>query len=153
MTSIAHEVNVKWKNALGRMAYYLKGIGEIPKLRTIRLHVEADDATHELDAFLFVVINSSVVGSMKHVADDVEADDGKLDFLAIRKQNVAQLVKLTADLIAGKSVSRQNAVLHLQSRNFLISASEDVTSDLDGEIGPPLPLRIETMPKAVRIYA
>ena len=68
MTCIAHEVDRRLKNALGKMAYYLKGIGEIPKFRAVPLVITADGVKYELEAFLFVVINSSVVGSMKNVA-------------------------------------------------------------------------------------
>ena len=42
MTSIAHEVDARLKNAMGKMAYYLKGIGEIPKFHSFLLNVIAD---------------------------------------------------------------------------------------------------------------
>ncbi len=152
MTGIAHEVDARWKNAMGKMAYYLRGIGELPKFRSIRLQIETDERHHAVEAFLFVVINSSVVGSLRHVADGVEVDDGKLDFLAVRKCSPAQLVKVAADLIAGKPVSEQSAVLHLQSAHFRITAEEELVSDLDGEAGPLLPLEIETVPQALAVY-
>ena len=42
LTSVAHEVNVRLKHAMGKMAYYLRGIGEIPKLHKLHLHIKAD---------------------------------------------------------------------------------------------------------------
>lgn len=153
LTSIAHEVDAKLKNALGKLAYYLRGIGEIPKFRSFPLSLEADGEKWELDAFLFIILNSSVVGSMKNVAEEATVDDGKLDFLAVKKCSPAQLMKLTADLIAGKSVTGQEAVLHVQAKKFLVSAQKgELVSDLDGEIGPLLPLEIETVPNAIEVY-
>ena len=152
MTSIAHEVDARLKNALGKMAYYLKGIGEIPKFRAVPLRIEADGQLHEVEAFLFVVINSAVVGSMKNVAKDVSVTDGRLDLLAIKKCGLHKLMAVTADLVAGKPVSEKACVLHLQAERFRVSAAEKLQSDLDGEAGPLLPLDIETVPAAIAVY-
>lgn len=149
---IAHEVNARIKNSLGKMAYYLKGIGELPKFRYFPLKIEADGAHYELETFLFVIINSPVVGSMKNVANGVTVDDGKLDLLSIGKCSIPKLMSITADLIAGKPVSEREDVLHVQAKHFHIESGIPVESDIDGECGPMLPLTIETVPRAVAIY-
>lgn len=149
---IAHEVNARIKNSLGKMAYYLKGIGELPKFRYFPLKIEADGAHYELETFLFVIINSPVVGSMKNVANGVAVDDGKLDLLSIGKCSIPKLMSITADLIAGKPVSEREDVLHVQAKHFHIESGISVESDIDGECGPMLPLTIETVPRAVAIY-
>lgn len=152
MTGIAHEVDARLKNAMGKMAYYIKGLGELPKFRAVPLTIEADGERYELEAFLFVVINSAVVGSMKNVAKNVSVTDGKLDLLAIRKCGISSLMAVTADLIAGKPVSEKDKVLHIQAKDFCIESAEPLQSDLDGEIGPMLPLKIETVPAAIAVY-
>ena len=152
MACIAHEVNARIKNSLGKMAYYLKGIGELPKFRYFPLKIEADGAHYELETFLFVIINSPVVGSMKNVANGVAVDDGKLDLLSIGKCSIPKLMSITADLIAGKPVSEREDVLHVQAKHFRIESGIPVESDIDGECGPMLPLMIETVPRAVAIY-
>lgn len=152
MACIAHEVNARIKNSLGKMAYYLKGIGELPKFRYFPLKIEADGAHYELETFLFVIINSPVVGSMKNVANGVAVDDGKLDLLSIGKCSIPKLMSITADLIAGKPVSERENVLHVQAKHFRIESGIPVESDIDGECGPMLPLTIETVPRAVAIY-
>lgn len=152
MACIAHEVNARIKNSLGKMAYYLKGIGDLPKFRYFPLKIEADGAHYELETFLFVIINSPVVGSMKNVANGVAVDDGKLDLLSIGKCSIPKLMSITADLIAGKPVSEREDVLHVQAKHFRIESGIPVESDIDGECGPMLPLTIETVPRAVAIY-
>lgn len=152
MACIAHEVNVHIKNSLGKMAYYLKGIGDLPKFRYFPLKIEADGAHYELETFLFVIINSPVVGSMKNVARGVAVDDGKLDLLSIGKCSIPKLMSITADLIAGKPVSERENVLHVRAKSFCIESGIPVESDIDGECGPMLPLTIETVPRAVAIY-
>ena len=152
MACIAHEVNARIKNSLGKMAYYLKGIGELPKFRYFPLKIEADGSHYELETFLFVIINSPVVGSMKNVANGVAVDDGKLDLLSIGKCSIPKLMSITADLIAGKPVSEREDVLHVRAKHFRIESGIPVESDIDGECGPMLPLTIETVPRAVAIY-
>ena len=152
MTSIAHEVDARLKNALGKMAYYIKGLGELPKFRAVPLTIEADGKPYAIEAFLFVVINSAVVGSMKNVARDVSVTDGQLDLLAIRKCSIPKLMTVTADLVAGKPISDKECVLHLQAAHFQIRSAEPLESDLDGEAGPMLPLSIDTVPRAIAVY-
>lgn len=152
MTSIAHKVDARLKNAMGKMAYYIKGIGELPHFRAIPLTIEADGEVHEVEAFLFVVINSAVVGSMKNVAENVSVTDGRLDLLAIKKCHLPPLMAVTADLLASRPVSEKDCVLHLQATSFKISAEGALESDLDGEVGPPLPIEIKVVPQALAVY-
>lgn len=152
-TSIAHEVNVKFKNAFGKLAYYIQGIGELPKFKAIQVQVAADGVNFELDAFLFIVLNSGTVAGMKKVAEFAEIDDGKLDFLAIKKCSPSSLIKIFKGIMSGKGINLNNEnILHLQSSKFRISSTEELVSDIDGEIGSPLPIEIETIPQVLDFF-
>lgn len=152
LTSIAHEVNARLKNSLGKLAYYLRAVREIPKFRSIALKVDADGVEFELEAFLFVVLNSSTVAGLKNVADFASIDDGKLDFIAIRKCSTRRLMKLTRDLFSGRRVLDDDVIFRLQSKRFYISSSERLISDLDGEAGDELPIEIDTLNRAVELF-
>lgn len=157
LTGVAHEVKAQFKNSLGKMAYYLKGLGEIPKFkfsgsRATSLHIEANGKIYDEDALLFVIINSPMVASMKNVASSAKIDDGKLDFLAVKKCNLKEFMKIFKDLIGGKSIDERIGVLHIVSENFYISSDEELKSDIDGEEGSDLPLTVKTVHKALEIY-
>lgn len=152
LTGIAHEVPSRLKNALGKFAYYLRGIGELPKLRSVKFHVVADGIAHDVDAYFFLVVNSATVASFQNIAPVAEIDDGKLDFLAIQKTNVPQLMRIGRSLLAGGNVLDLPAVLHIQAQHFTITADTPLEGDLDGEAGPMLPMDIETVAGAVEIY-
>ena len=152
-TAIAHEVNVKFKNAFGKLAYYIQGIGELPKFKSVKLKVSADKVNFEFDAFLFIVLNSGTVAGMKKVADFASIDDGKLDFIAIKKCSTRNLLKIFRNILSGKGVDLHNEnIFHLQSSKFLISSTAELTSDIDGEIGSPLPIEIETIPQTLDFF-
>ena len=152
LTSIAHEVAPRLKNSLGKLAYYLKGIGELPKIRTLTLTVTADGVQQNLDVFLFLILNSPSVGSMKYVAEGVSVDDGKLDFLAVKKCSPVQLMGIATELVSGKPVDGKEAVVHIQAKSFHVSSTVEMESDLDGEAGPSLPLTVETVPHALEVF-
>lgn len=151
MTNIAHEVDVRLKNTLGKMAYYLKGISELPKFRSVKFSIEVDGEKREEEGFLFVIANSGVVGSFNNVAARASVDDGKLDLLLVKKCSLSELVALTAEIVAGRGISEKN-VLYLQGERFFIAADAPLLSDVDGEQGPPLPMRVEVVPRAIEIF-
>ena len=152
LTGIAHDVTHRWKNTFGKMAYYLRGIGEIPKIRPFGLHLDADGRKEDLDAFLFVVANNSAVAGLKNIAPDARVDDGKLDLLVMQKCNPLEFVAIAKDIFAGCLNPPRRHVRYIQARKIRITADVDLVSDLDGEAGPPLPLEIEAVAGAVEVY-
>ncbi len=151
LTAVAHNVDSRLKNAIGKMAYYLKGLGEIPHFKRLRLHIEADGAHYDEKALLFVVVNSGTVGSMKNIVD-ADISDGKLDLMVVRQCSVPEFMALAVDLMAGKNVTKRHNVLYVQASHIKIS-SEDVTeTDLDGELGPDMPLDIHTLKHRLRLF-
>lgn len=151
-TSIAHEVDSRQKNALGKIAYYLRGLGELPKFKSVELEIKADEKIFKLEAFLFLVLNSPAVAGMKKITDAAKIDDGKLDFLALKKCSPRKLLALTQKILAGKCVNSEPNIFYLQAKNFEINSSAKLISDLDGEIGGTLPIKIETVPRAVNFF-
>lgn len=151
-TSIAHEVDSRQKNALGKIAYYLRGIGELPKFKTVELEIKADEKIFRLEAFLFLVLNSPAVAGMKKISDVAKIDDGKLDFLALKKCSPRKLFTVTQKLLAGKCIDSDPNIFYLQAKTFEIKSSANLISDLDGEVGGKLPIKIETLPQAVNFF-
>ena len=152
LTGIAHEVKSAYKNALGRVAYYLKGIGEIPRLRSFPIRITADGAVYHEDVFLFVIANSPVVAGMKQIGRSISIDDGMLDLLAVKKTGLPQFMSVAADLFAGKPVTERESILHIRAASFKIETGEELYSDIDGECGPQLPLEVRTLPLALSVY-
>ena len=152
LTGIAHEVKPTYKNALGKLAYYLKGLGEIPRLRSFSVRITADDVSYDTDIFLFVIANSPVVAGMKQIGQKIAIDDGMLDLLAVKKTGLPQFMSVAADLFAGKSVTERENILHIRAKLFEIQTDEELHSDIDGEYGPMLPLRVRTLPLALSVY-
>lgn len=152
LTSIAHEVDARQKNSLGKIAYYIHGFREIPNFKSVPLKISADGQNFNVDAFLFLVLNSPAVAGLKKVVDSAQIDDGKLDFIAIKKCSPRQIFTLTKKIFSGNCVDDEQNIFHIQAKNFEISSTEKMTSDVDGEIGDALPLKISCIPSAIKIF-
>lgn len=145
LTSVAHRVDIGLKNAIGKMAYYLKGLGEIPSFHALGVKIQADNKLISEKVFLFLVVNSGTVGSLKNIATKARVDDGKLDMIIVKQCKIPELMTLAADIVAGKSIRKRKNVIYLQAKDIRIECDEDLESDLDGELGPKLPLEITTL--------
>ena len=152
VTSIAHEVKTRLKNVFGKMAYYVQGLKTLPQFKALDLRIKTDKEEIEEKAFLFLITNSSVVASFKNAAVQASVQDGLLDLIVIRQCNIAELMKLTAELMAGREMTDTKNVIYIQGTTFDISCDSELDSDLDGELGPKLPLHIEVVPKALEIF-
>ncbi len=152
MTDIAHKTEPRLKNALGKFAYYWGGLKELPKFKSFDLKITADGKEWQVRAFLFVIVNSPVVGSLKNVSSKIKIDDGKLDLLAVTNCGATELMRLAGNLFAGKGIDNNMNVLHLTAKHFMVRTDVELIGDLDGEKGSTLPLVVETLPRALRMY-
>lgn len=151
LTSVAHSVDTTLKNTLGRMAYYLKGLGELPSFRSLHVKITADGRVIEDDILLFLVMNSGMVGSFPTLAPEAKIDDGKLDLLIVNKCSISELMGLFISIFAGRHTFSSH-IRHLQASEIYIECDEPVESDLDGERGPSLPLAISTITNRLKVF-
>ena len=152
VTSIAHEVDVKLKNTFGKLAYYVQGLKTLPQFKALDMVIRTEAEEIREKAFLFLIVNSSVVASFKNAARQASVQDGKLDLLLVKQCGIGELMTLTAELLAGKDVSGRREVVYRQAASFEVSCDTELVSDLDGELGPRLPLKIETIPRALKLF-
>jgi diacylglycerol kinase (ATP) len=151
MTSVAHNADSMLKNTLGKIAYYLKGLGELPNFKALRMRIVADRQIIEEDMFLFLVMNSGTVGGFPNLVPHARIDDGKLDLLIVNKCSLTELMSLFISFLKGIHCNSKY-VTCLQAEHIHIECVEPLESDLDGELGPTLPLTIEIVPKKIRVF-
>ena len=151
-TSIAHEVDSRLKNFLGKSAYYLRGLGELKNFKTVPLEITADGENFSVDAFLFLILNSPSVAGFKKISSAAQIDDGKLNLLILKKSSAVGLVNLAKKILAGEAIDSDENIFSLQAETFEIKSSAELIGDLDGEVGDPLPLTIETVKHAINFF-
>lgn len=150
LTETAHEVDFRLKNALGRMAYYLKAMEKLPRLKPFRLNVTIDDKEFELDALLFILLNGGSAGGFKDILPPGSLSDGQMDFLAIKPAPAHILGRVVTNLYR-KRLLEDDGVFYCQGQRINIDLQPQTPTDLDGEIGPDLPWNVEVIHQAIQI--
>ncbi|MBB5335269.1 YegS/Rv2252/BmrU family lipid kinase [Pectinatus brassicae] len=152
LTSVAHDVDRRLKMTFGKLAYYLRGIGELPKFRALDMTLETDGQKRQISAFFVLIVNSNVVAGLKNVSVKAKLNDGKLDLIMLKQCSLPELVAFTAETVAGKAVINNKNIEYIQAENIILNCDKQVESDIDGETGPILPMHIKSIKSAVNIY-
>lgn len=150
LTETAHEVDYRLKNALGRLAYYLKAVEKLPKLKPFRLFATIDGSEYELDALLFILLNGGTAAGFKDILPPGSMSDGRMDFLAIKPAPPHSLGRILHNFYRGRLLDDED-VFYCQGQKININLKPETPTDLDGEIGPALPWNIEVLPQAIQM--
>lgn len=150
LTDVSHSIGIHFKNLFGKLAYYFKGVEQLPNFRPIAFQIESEEFSGEEELFLFLVLNGSCAGGFPHIVP-ARVDDGLLDVIAIRRCSLPQLVALLVKLLRGEHLNDQR-ILYFQTKAVTFRSVIPLTSDLDGEQGPELPIHIKTCSAMLRVF-
>ena len=149
---IPHNTDTQMKNALGKIAYYIKGLEELPKITAFKAEIVLKDRTIlEEELFLILVLNSTAAGGFGKLAPDASVDDGMLDVVAIRSGNLAELLGVFIKIMTG-DVQDDPRIHRFQAESLKLSCDPGCPTDIDGEKGPGLPLNISVLKQEIEIF-
>lgn len=84
---------------------------------------------------------------------DAKINDGKLDMILLKQCNIPELMKIVADTVAGKTSFDNKNIIYKQASYFKFYILNTLCeSDLDGELGPVLPLEIHTVSNKLKMF-
>ena len=155
LTNVSQTVDTDVKNALGSLSYYLKGVEQLPNFTKIPFRITTSNSVVEEMFYLFMVLNSAGTGGFMNIAPDASITDGKFDFVGIKAKPVLELPILFLKIFSGELIN-DSGVIYLRDHQFKIEClKEDFKireSTVDGEEGPPMPLNIKVLPKALPVF-
>ncbi len=145
ITELTYEVPSKLKTVLGQLAYYMKGLEKLPRLRPIEIAVRTNEVELNEEVMMFLIANSNSVGGFERLAPDANLDDGMFDMLIIRKCNLAEFIRIVTLALRGEHLHDPH-VIHLKANHIEISSPDYVQVNLDGELGGTLPCTFSVLP-------
>lgn len=152
LTNIPYKVSREAKTLFGKMAYYVKGLEEIPKFRPFELKIKHDQEETVEKVMLFVVANGSTIGGFSRIAPDAKMDDGLLDVYIVKQLLWKDVPDLFLRLL-NRTHRLHPAIAYFQAHELVLSAvNEHINIDLDGEMGSQLPVSFEILPKRVKVF-
>ena len=132
-TSTSYDTPQSVKNALGHIAYILKGIGDLANIRPIHLRFETDDEIYEDDYILAAVTNALSVGGVFPLdRAAVDFSDGEFEVLLVRTpENAIELNDAITELVNFDYPS--DMIDFFRASHLTIRTDSDTNWTLDGE--------------------
>jgi len=153
-SSISHDIDINLKNTFGKLAYYINGLREIPKIKAIPFKIKTSNQTIEEDLFVFFVLNSKRAGGFQNLAKFASINDGMFDFIGVKTNQLYRLPTLLMNLLDKENFSSKNFI-YVQDNYFKIEIDDDKAntydSNIDGEKGPKFPLEIKLHHNAIQV--
>jgi diacylglycerol kinase (ATP) len=144
MTELTYEVPSKLKTMIGQLAYYMKGIEKLPRLRPIELFIKSAELELHEEVMLFLISNSNSVAGFERLSPDASMNDGLFDVLILKRCNLAEFIRVVSLALRGEHLNDPN-LFYFQTRQIEVSSPDYVQINLDGEFGGTLPVVVTNL--------
>ena len=148
-TDVSQKTDVNLKNTIGKLAYYLKVLEELPNFRKLDIKIKSDEMEYEGKMYFMLVFNGQTAGNFK-LATRADATDGQLDVIIFKAIPIIELIPLFVKVLKGEHLDSDN-VIYFKTNNLYIESQEDIGTDIDGEKGPEFPLHIKCIKGGLKI--
>ncbi|MBF8984251.1 YegS/Rv2252/BmrU family lipid kinase [Lutibacter sp. B2] len=150
LIDISQKTDPNLKNNLGVLAYYLKGIEELPKMKPINVKVSSKEINYIGEIYFMLIMNGKSAGGFKKIAPLASTNDGLLDIFIFKKCALYELIPLMLNVVNGEHMNNAH-VIYFQTDELTVDCDGNIGTDLDGEKGSTFPLVIKTIPKKLKI--
>ena len=151
LIDVSQKTDPNLKNAIGVMAYYLKALTELPQVHPIPIKLTTPNEVYFEEIYFMVVMNGESAGGFRKLSPQSSMNDGKLDVIAFRKMPIVELGPLLFEVVNGRHPQNKNA-LYFQTEELMIESTEDISTDIDGEHGEPLPLHFSVLQERLDVF-
>lgn len=150
LTDVSQKTHRELKNAIGKLAYYIKGLEQIPTFRKIPVKFTSEEKRYDGDMYALLVFNGRTAGNLDF-AYKSKANDGLLDVILI-KASFKEIVPLLAKMLRGDHLEDPVGLLYFQTKELFIETTDElIVSDIDGERGPDFPLHIQCIAGGIEV--
>lgn len=149
-TDISQKTDANLKNTIGKLAYYLKGLEQIPNFRNLKVKVSSKEVVFDGDMYLMLVFNGQTAGNINFAYKAV-LDDGLLDVIIIKASAPIDIINLLFSMLKGEHLEGCPSLVYFKTDQLLIESNEDIVSDIDGEGGPDFPLAISCIKHGIMV--
>jgi YegS/Rv2252/BmrU family lipid kinase len=149
MAKVCDLANRRFKWA-GSRSYSVAVFPELARLASPPTHLVLDGRDESGPYALVAVCNASRMGGGMKVAPEASAEDGAFDVIALRKVSRARLLRLFPMIFEGRHVGQPD-VLVTRARRVEIAPADASPLLGDGEVYGRTPVRVELLPRALRV--
>ncbi len=149
--AIVREVHKNRTGHINFFSYIWPTIKTFIAYKHRRIRVEIDkEIVCDAKAIAFIGNISRYGGGLK-IFKDAHWDDGLLNITVLRCKNLFELLYLFALVIIGWA-EKTSHIEHFKGKEITISSvHNDIKSQIDGDTGPDLPLKVKIIPGGLRL--
>ncbi|MGN0658040.1 MAG: YegS/Rv2252/BmrU family lipid kinase [Emergencia sp.] len=151
VVGVSQKTDPTLKNTIGVLAYYLKGLSEIPGMKPVKVTLTTPEKIYREKMYFMVVMNGKSAGGFKKISPDSEINDGLLDVLLFRNMSLLEMPGVFMKILQGNHPSSKK-VLHFQTSSLKIETTETLPTDIDGEHGERFPMEFSVLHNRLRIH-
>lgn len=148
-TDVSQKTDVNLKNTIGKLAYYIKGIEELPNFRRLKVSLRSKEISFDGEMYLLLIFNGQTAGNFK-LATNADVSDGMLDVIVFKAVPIIELIPLFIKVLKGEHLN-SDKILYFKTNDIMIECSEDIVTDIDGEKGPDFPLRVQCIKDGIEV--
>lgn len=149
--SVSFSTNSELKKNFGPLAYYIKGLSELTNLKPFRLEIQTEHKKIEEDALLFLILNGKNGAGFNNLMKEADLADGFMNIIVIKNCSHIDLAGMFFKFLANESLNNKNVTM-LKAKTCVINGDSSIPTTVDGEKGPPLPISIRFLNKAVKVF-
>ncbi len=156
--NISSEVDQELKNAIGKLAYYAKGIEKsfekIANNTEFKVRITTSKEVYEDSFLLMTILNTSNAGGFSKLSPHSNIQDGLFEFIGFKDTTPLQGIKSFFETLRGNHINNPD-VLYFKDSYIKIESVDSngtiINCDIDGELGPALPIEIKVLPGKIKV--
>ncbi|MNN43695.1 Diacylglycerol kinase [compost metagenome] len=138
------------KSKLGALAYFKEGIKELTGNTAHHLSITHDGEVWEGDSPLFIAALTNSVGGFERLAPGAAVDDGLIHCFIIKDLTILSTLTVSLSLLLG-NLNNHKDVIYFTARSVTVQSSDSMRTNVDGEEGPALPIRLSLLPRYIEV--
>jgi diacylglycerol kinase (ATP) len=148
--AIAKRVNESSRGFAVKASYFLATLAVFARWQNTQVRVSVDGEIRGARMHDVIVANCRYFGAGMMICPQAEPDDGLFDVLLIGDVTKTDLITTLPKIYRGRHLPHPKAEL-LRGKVVSIDAGEPLPVELDGEQPGTTPVRLEVLPRALRI--
>jgi YegS/Rv2252/BmrU family lipid kinase len=131
----SYQTSRKWKNRIGKAAYYLNGAKELFHYKSHKLKITSKEKCIEEEVLYGSVSNSKYMGGFPiYRRENIELNDGKFEVLLVKEpKHLYSTIILVAKILTGNLKDKH--ISYFKTDEIEIEALDGIDLSIDGEYG------------------
>ncbi len=147
------EVTIREKALLGPLAYFRRGGQALLQTHDFTFSIKLETKTIHMRSPLLLALMTNCVSSFEKFLPVAAVDDGLMRIVIFREYFFMDILKIIPLILNGKIYnSKYVTIITTKRAHISLLDEEEITTNMDGNKGPALPVDLEVLPSFLKVY-